>query len=79
MIIVKNNKPIPTEVIIMVNTNILDESIVNGQLVVKYLDEQLDDIIIFELPTTNPVKNISKISFSTYMIETSKNEQFLVK
>lgn len=63
----------------MVNTNILDESIINGQLVVTYLDEQLDDIIIFELPTTNPVKTISKISFTTYMIETTKNEQFLVK
>ena len=60
------------------NTNILDESIIDGQLVVKYYDEQLDDIITFELPTTDPVKHISKISFTIYMIETT-NEQFLVK
>ena len=61
----------------MMNKNILDESIVNGKLSVLYYDEQLDDIITFELPTKSSVMNITKINFNTYIIKT-KTEQFMV-
>lgn len=61
----------------MMNTTILDETFVGDKLFVKYYDEQLDDVITFELPTKSRVMHITKINFNTYMIKT-ETEQFMV-
>lgn len=56
---------------------VLNEQIKNNNLIVYYYDNTIDDIVVFELPTTKPIKSISKINFSTYIIETTE-KNFIV-